>query len=143
MNLIQDYQSAKKKEKTCNISSPNILEYSLNATELSTLSKTPGSIRLKNNEIENCKRVLSYEPDICSTIPFITTEEFSKIPKYMIGRQTLETINSLINGINQTLIAKYTILSLGKVAAQKKGEINLYLQYKKQEYEMKGENGIF
>ncbi|XP_020285807.1 spindle and kinetochore-associated protein 1-like [Pseudomyrmex gracilis] len=141
INLIQDYQSVKKKEKSFNLLSPNILEYSLNSIELSTQSKTSGSVRLKNSEIENCKRVLSYEPDICLTIPLITAEEFSKIPKYMIGRQTLETINGLINGINQTLIAKYTILLSGKVAAQKKGEINLYLQYKKQEYEMKGENG--
>ncbi|XP_011636796.1 spindle and kinetochore-associated protein 1-like isoform X3 [Pogonomyrmex barbatus] len=78
---------------------------------------------------------------VCPTIPFITTEEFNKVPKYIIGRQTLDTINNLIGAINQTLIAKYTILSLGKVAAQKKGEINLYLHYKKQEFDIREENG--
>lgn len=94
-------------------------------------------------QVKDCKRTLFNEPEVCPTIPFITVEEFNKVPEYIIGRQSLETINNLVNAINQTLIAKYTILSLGKAAAQKKGKINLYLQYKKQECDVRDENGKF
>ncbi|EZA60153.1 Spindle and kinetochore-associated protein [Ooceraea biroi] len=121
--------------------SHNILDYTANSSYqfvTRTGQKTPGSVYSnteKRETIKDCKRTLFNEPNnqICHTIPLITVEEFNKLPKYIIGRQTLDTINSLISAINQMLIAKYTILSLGKAAAQKKGEINLYLQYKKQE----------
>lgn len=95
----------------------------------------------KQGMIKDCKRTLFNEPEISPIIFPITTEEFSKVPKYIIGRQPLETINNLISAINQTLIAKYTILSMGKAAAQKKGEINLYLHYRKQEFDVHEENG--
>jgi len=101
--------------------------------------KTPSSAYKnieKQETIKDCKRMLFNEPEICHTISLITAEEFHKVPKYIIGRQTLDTINSLINTINQTLIAKYTILSLGKAAAQKKGDLDLYLRYKKQELDV-------
>lgn len=100
----------------------------------------------KQEVVKDCKRTLFNEPEVCPTILFITAEEFNKVPKYIIGRQTvnsLETINNFISAINQTLIAKYTFLSLGKAAAQKKGEINLYLHYKKQEFDIQEGNGKF
>jgi len=124
--------------------SPNMSECPVNSTRKLMPQNMPSSIRSarkieKQEMVKDCKRTLFSEPEVCPMIPFITAEEFSKIPKYMIGRQSLETINNLISAINQTLIAKYTILSLGKVAAQKKGEINLYLQYKKQEFDIREE----
>lgn len=143
--LIQGYLNAEKqKYSQMNISS-DILDCTINLTQKLTGKKTPriGCITIEKQEIKNCKRTLFNEPEICPTILPITVEEFNKIPKYIIGRQSLETINNLIHAINQTLMAKYTILSLGKAGAQKKGEINLYLHYKKQEFDIREENGKF
>ncbi|KAL0124366.1 hypothetical protein PUN28_006295 [Cardiocondyla obscurior] len=137
--LIQSYQNA-------TITS-NKLNYIVNSTQDSTASKklnnSHAPVIEKQEIIKDCKRTLFNEPEICPTIQFITAEEFNKVPKYIIGRQTsnsLEIINNFISSINQTLIAKYTILSLGKAAAQKKGEINLYLLYKRQAADMREDN---
>ncbi|KAL6264568.1 hypothetical protein P5V15_004670 [Pogonomyrmex californicus] len=137
--LIQSYQNSI-------ILIPNTSESTVNSIHQLTTQSISSNIHNtskieKQDVMKDCKRTLFNEPEVCPTIPFITTEEFNKVPKYIIGRQTLDTINNLIGAINQTLIAKYTILSLGKVAAQKKGEINLYLHYKKQEFDIREENG--
>jgi len=138
--LIQSYQNANKQARAQTMSS-NKLKSSVNSSRIMSRieQKTPGST-YKNMEkqeiIKDCKRMLFNEPEICHTISFITVEEFNKVPKYIIGRQTLDTINSLINTINQTLVAKYTILALGKTTAQKKGDLDLYLRYKKQELDV-------
>lgn len=144
--LIQGYLNAEKQTYTsCELSS-NVLECTNQLAKLKTPTGACNNIYIDKQAVKDCKRILFSEPEVqqpCPTIPFITTEEFNKVPKYIIGRQSLETINSLVNAINQTLIAKYSILSLGKIAAQKKGEINLYLHYKKQEIDTKDESGKF
>ncbi|XP_050596689.1 spindle and kinetochore-associated protein 1-like isoform X2 [Bombus affinis] len=88
----------------------------------------------------DCKKVLFNEPEVCLMISLIGTDEFSKIPKYIIGRQSLETVNNFINTINQILKAKYMFLSLGKAHARKQGDLNLYLHYKKQEMDICNDN---
>lgn len=149
--LIQGYQNADKQKcvqtqltSTVTKSVPNsthkLLGQQLSAIEISAIYN---SDTIEQEIIKDCKRTLFNEPEVCPTISFISPEEFNKVPKYIIGRQTLETINNLISDINNTLITKYTILSLGKAGAQKRGEINLYLQYKKQEYNIKEEKGKF
>lgn len=137
--LIQSYQNAtlSSKKLECTVNSA----YQLKAQMSNTLRT---NVVEKQEMMKDCKRTLFNEPEICPTISFITAEEFNRIPKYIVGRQTvnsLDTINNFISAINQTLIAKYTILSLGKAAAQKKGEINLYLHYKSQEFVNQEENG--
>ncbi|XP_046432400.1 spindle and kinetochore-associated protein 1-like [Neodiprion fabricii] len=62
-----------------------------------------------------------------------TAAEFELIPKYMIGRQSLDTINRFSSTINDVLKAKYSLSALGKNGAKKKGEFNLYMHYKIQE----------
>lgn len=135
--LIQGYQNA-------TVSSPNMLECTVNSMHHQLTAQTPNNKIIEKSEmVTDCKRTLFNEPDVCPTISFITLEEFNKVPKYIIGRQTtntLETINNFISAINQTLIAKYTILTLGKAGAQKKNELNLYLHYKKQEFDIREEN---
>lgn len=133
--LIQGYQNANMLE--CTVHSTHQLTAQMPSISRSTQAN-------EKQEMKDCKRMLFNEPEVCPTIPFITAEEFNKVPKYIIGRQTvntLEIINNFISAINQTLIAKYTILLMGKTAAQKKGEINLYLHYKKQEFDIRDENG--
>lgn len=149
--LIQGYQNADKQKciqtqltstitKSATNSTHKLIGQQLSAIEISAMYN---SDTIEQEIIKDCKRTLFNEPEVCPTIPFISPEEFNKVPKYIIGRQTLETINNLISDINNTLITKYTILSLGKIGAQKRGEINLYLQYKKQEYNIKEEKGKF
>lgn len=145
LELIQGYQNADKQKCTQNQISPVITKSAINSAhkliEQNISANMYNSGIIEQEIIKDCKRTLFNELEVCPTILFISTEEFNNVPKYMIGRQTLETINSLITDINNTLITKYTILSLGKAAAQKRGEINLYLQYKKQEFDIKRGKG--
>lgn len=92
--------------------------------------------------IKDCKKSLFKEVDAYPLISPVTQEEFTKIPKYIIGRQTLSIINGLITSINQILKAKYTLLSLGKNGARKKGDLDLYLEYKKQQTSVEEGEGI-
>ncbi|KYN08570.1 Spindle and kinetochore-associated protein 1, partial [Cyphomyrmex costatus] len=139
--LIQGYQNA-------TMNTPSMLKCTVNSTHRLT-TQMSNSVRStatfeKEETMKDCKRTLFNEPEVCPTIPLITAEEFNTVPKYIIGRPTannLETINHFISAINQTLIAKYTLLSLGKIVAQKKGDLNLYLRYKKQEFDIRDENG--
>lgn len=149
--LIEGYQNANKQSHLSVVQTvPQIvfspeLDCNVNLSHHMDL-QTPSchnSNTEKQSAMKDCKRTLFHEPEVCPTIPLITVEEFNKVPKYIIGRQTLEAINNLINTINQTLIAKYTILSLGKAGAQKKGEINQYLQFKKQEFDIQDQSGKF
>ncbi|GAB1861190.1 Spindle and kinetochore-associated protein 1 [Camponotus japonicus] len=145
LELIQGYQNADKQKCIQNQISPVITKSAINSAhkliEQNISANMYNSGIIEQEIIKDCKRTLFNELEVCPTILFISTEEFNNVPKYMIGRQTLETINSLITDINNTLITKYTILSLGKAAAQKRGEINLYLQYKKQEFDIKRGKG--
>ncbi|KAK2576275.1 hypothetical protein KPH14_005641 [Odynerus spinipes] len=86
----------------------------------------------EESTIKDCKKALFNEPDNPKLL-LLTKEEFNKVPKYMIGRYSLQMVNSLVNSINQVLKAKYSLLSAGKAAARKKGELDLYLHYKKQD----------
>ena len=97
----------------------------------------------RETPMRDCKKILFNEPEVCPAIPLIDKDEFSKIPKYIIGRQSLETVNNFINIINQILRTKYTFLSLGKAHARKQGELNLYLHFKKQEMDICNDNGKF
>lgn len=141
--LIQGYQNADKQGRQTSISP--VPQSAVNSAhkliEQNICANKYNENIIEQETMKDCKRTLFNEPEVCPTISFISAEEFNKVPKYMIGRHTLETINSLINDMNNTLITKYSILSLGKAAAQKRGEINLYLQYKKQEFDSKGEKG--
>lgn len=94
--------------------------------------------------IKDCKKSLFKEVEVYPLITPVTQEEFTKIPKYIIGRQTLAMINSLITTINQILKAKYTLLSLGKNGARKKGDLDSYLEFKKQQTSVEeGEGKIY
>lgn len=82
--------------------------------------------------ITDCKKELFSEPRY-PKISLLREDEFSKIPKYMIGRQSLDKVNNLVISINKVLTTKYSLLYAGKQAAKKKGQLDLYLQYKKQD----------
>ncbi|XP_076652536.1 SKA complex subunit 1 isoform X2 [Halictus rubicundus] len=90
--------------------------------------------------IKNCKKILFKEHDVYPTIALISDDEFNTIPKYIIGRQSLETVNSLVNSINQVLKAKYMLLSMDKAQVRKQGNMNLYLHYKKQDLDICSKN---
>ncbi|XP_063977194.1 spindle and kinetochore-associated protein 1-like [Diachasmimorpha longicaudata] len=93
---------------------------------------------MNTEEVKDCRKALFREADDLYSIDALTEDEFSKIPKYMIGRQTLVNVNAFVGTINQIMKAKYSLLSLGKTGARKKGELDLYLQFKKEESDVKG-----
>lgn len=92
------------------------------------------------SDIKSCKKVLFNEPEIRLMQP-ITDEEFSKIPKYIIGRYSIDSLNSLVNNINLILKSKYSIIGMGKNGARKKGELDTYLHYKKEQMSLGPDEG--
>lgn len=116
----------KKVKSTCN-QSHIISDEEDNRVE-STVEKT-------ENEIPTMlgKKLVFDEPEVCTYIRPIDEEEFAVIPKYALGRQSINTLNSLVTTVNQLLDAKYTLLSRGKDNARKKGQLDLYLQYRKEQ----------
>lgn len=119
------------------------LNYVLKELLSSRLEESTNDITESREEspVKNCAKVLFSEPDVYPTIPLITKVEFNTVPKYLIGRQSMETVNSLVEAINQVLKAKYTLLSLEKAQVRKQGNMDLYLRYKKQDLDICTRNG--
>lgn len=47
-------------------------------------------------------------------IPYLSEEEFARVPKYMKGRFTLAALDKLVDAFNAALDAKYALLALPK-----------------------------
>lgn len=47
-------------------------------------------------------------------VPYLTEEEFARVPKYMKGRFTLAALDKLVDAFNAALDAKYALLALPK-----------------------------
>ncbi|CAK9818284.1 Spindle and kinetochore-associated protein 1 [Anthophora plagiata] len=131
--LICDYRNADS-SLSLNISPEEKL-----VKELQTLKVNNNTIKLET-PMRDCKKTLFNEFEACPMILLISKDEFSTVPKYIIGRQSLDTVNNLINTINQILKAKYTLLSLGKAHARKQGKLDVYLHYKKQDLDICNDN---
>lgn len=129
--MIIAYTNNNKEESMQSVSNASSHTFTIdNDTE-----KTVNFVNTPNIEastINDCKKALFNEPEY-PKISLLKEEEFDKLPKYMIGRQSLQMINGLINSINQVLKAKYSLLFAGKAVAKKKGELDLYLYYKNQD----------
>ncbi|XP_034945150.1 spindle and kinetochore-associated protein 1-like [Chelonus insularis] len=94
------------------------------------------------SDVQDCRKTLfKEETEDSYFIEPLSETEFSKIPKYMIGRQNITNVNDFISTINNVLKAKYSILALGKIGARKKGELELYLQFKKEETDVYPNSG--
>ncbi|KAK6178908.1 hypothetical protein SNE40_011390 [Patella caerulea] len=78
------------------------------AQKVKPLSK-PGNIKTENN-----KEVKRTERKHCPSIEYLTVDEFEEVPKYMKGRVTYNQVNSLVDELNKTFIAKYKILHMKK-----------------------------
>ncbi|KZC08823.1 Spindle and kinetochore-associated protein 1 [Dufourea novaeangliae] len=113
----------------------NVLQeiFTCNGTTLpeKTMQTIENGIEECESPVKDCKKVLFSTRETYPTIPLITKNEFTDIPKYIIGRQPLEAVNGLIDTINQILKAKYTFLALGKAHARKHGNLTLFLHYKR------------
>lgn len=99
-------------------------------TEISAIALTSDDVTEEVTQSDCKKNLFGVEQDYVKPI---SSSEFAKIPKYMIGRQTLDNLNLLVEVINQILRTKYGVLALGKNGARKKGQLDLYLEYKKQQ----------
>ncbi|RZF45627.1 hypothetical protein LSTR_LSTR010578 [Laodelphax striatellus] len=72
---------------------------------------------------------ISDEEDNECCIPHVSVEEVNSLHKYMRGRLTADSINSLVNVINSALMKKYTILKQKK-STLKNNEKDLHLNWK-------------
>ncbi|KOC67935.1 Spindle and kinetochore-associated protein 1 [Habropoda laboriosa] len=131
--LIRDYHNTEN-SLLLNISSEEKLVKELQ------ISKINNDTTKLETPIKDCKKKLFNEFEVCPMILLISIDEFNKVPKYIIGRQSLDTVNNLIDTINQILKAKYTFLSLGKAHARKQGKLNIFLNYKKQDLDICNDN---
>ncbi|CAK9826660.1 Spindle and kinetochore-associated protein 1 [Anthophora retusa] len=131
--LIHDYHNAES-SLSLNISSEEKLAKELQRSEVNN-----DVIKLET-PMRDCKKMLFNEFEVCPMILLISKDEFNTVPKYIIGRQSLDTVNNLIDTINRILKAKYTFLSLGKAHARKQGKLNVYLNYKKQDLDICNDN---
>lgn len=109
-------------------------------SEFCTLNSLNRNQNHISNGVNNCEKTLFNGQEI-SQISLLTREEFQKIPKYIIGRNTFETLNCFISNINMIIRNKYSLVALGQLGARKKGELDLYLQYKKQQAGLGREEG--
>ncbi|XP_014219839.1 spindle and kinetochore-associated protein 1-like [Copidosoma floridanum] len=124
---IKEYVNSELPVKTKSLpKSKEKFQVSPTKTVERNLSATNGNHSITN--MKNCKKVLFNEPDV-PQIRSITQEEFVKIPKYIITRQTLEALNSLVSSINQIIKSKYLLLAMGK-SGKKKAEVDLFVQHK-------------
>lgn len=114
----------------------NIQENIAKVPEARNIERSIGAVTddFHNGVVKDCKKTLfnDLKPEI-PLIDLLTDEEFSKLPKYMIGRQPLDSLNGLVTNLNQILKSKYSLMAAGKQGAKKKGETDLYLDYKKQQ----------
>ncbi|KAK5643602.1 hypothetical protein RI129_007447 [Pyrocoelia pectoralis] len=62
----------------------------------------------------------------------LSCEEFKSLPKYMVGRLTLEAINNFIDVVSEALFKKYNLLSK-PLHTIKSTETQLYREYKQQQ----------
>ncbi|CAK9818521.1 Spindle and kinetochore-associated protein 1 [Anthophora quadrimaculata] len=131
--LIRDYHNAEN-SLSLNISPEEKLAKELQRSEVNN-----DTIKLET-PMRDCKKTLFNEFEVCPMILLISKDEFNTVPKYIIGRQSLDTVNNLIDTINRILKAKYTLLSLGKAHARKQGKLNVYLNYKKQDLDICNDN---
>ncbi|KAL7298578.1 hypothetical protein TKK_0008350 [Trichogramma kaykai] len=131
-NNNTDDNSSKPKEKNGNASFNNTTfnNATFNGSDAQNANNTINTTA--TTAIKNCKKTLFNEPEIPQMIS-ITPSEFSKLPKYIIGRHTIDTLNSLVSSINQIIKSKYSLIALGKNGSRKKGELDLYLHYKKEQ----------
>jgi hypothetical protein len=118
-----------------------ISEYVNNTLNNLKISKNDNIMKHTNNDVR-CKKILFNDPEI-PQIQIVTENEFIKIPKYIIGRYSLEILNNLVLNINQIIKAKYSIINLGKNSARKQEELDLYLHYRKEKTSLGTDDGIF
>ncbi|XP_071952240.1 SKA complex subunit 1-like [Antedon mediterranea] len=93
------------------------------------------------NQPEEVKRVSSktFKKVVCN-MSYITVEEYNSVPKYMKGRLPYATVNTVVDGINKAVQAKYTFLKHPTHSLNSK-DIKKYKKYKTQE--TKDTKGVF
>lgn len=72
----------------------------------------------------------------------VSGAEFRQIPQYMINRNSKEMLNNLIATLNEILEEKYGILRRGRLVSKKKGELDRFLDYEKDQNIVKERQGI-
>lgn len=137
--LLHDYANILQENKE----SPGVTSQTPNTCTSKSASSYDETGEDKENTVENCKKILFNEPEIYPRLKLLRQDEFELIPKYMIGRQSLEVLNQFLSSINEILKAKYSLLALGRNGAKKKGEFDLYMNYMKEESNNSKDKGEF
>ena len=65
----------------------------------------------EKENIPTGKTTKSYPQVNVSTVSFLTVEEFDKVPKYMKGRLSYETLSQAVDEFNNCVSAKYEFLA--------------------------------
>jgi hypothetical protein len=117
-------------------------EYMNNTLNNITISRNDNKRTQIFRNIKSYKKILFSDLEI-PQIHSVTEAEFIRIPKYIIGRYALEILNNLVSNINEIIKTKYSIINLSKQGTRKKGQLDLYLHYKKEQANFETKDGMF
>lgn len=137
--LIQDYQLVLSSTKPKSLRNRNNFDLQPNVSIFAANEISYEVSHLDKTLLKDCKKILFNDP--VYLIRNLTPEEFSNIPKYIIGRQSLESLNDFIKVVNSILTTKYMILSMGQGYAKEKNKLGLYWKYTKEQAIVEKLNG--
>ena len=108
--------------------------HTLNAQEDASIEKKSQNVSKSNNKTSQPQT----QPSAVKTreipkLPYVSVEDFQRVPKYMKGRLTYDNINNAIDEFNQALTTRYEFLAKGFQAYSSMALKKRYKEMKSQE----------
>lgn len=128
-----DTKKIRKNDKKSNIAMNDKKNGHLMRKPISSSKSTTTASTVKSNNREDEMKTKS-----STNLPFpmmehLNDSEFNSIPKYMLSRLTLSTLNESIDAFNHSIMCKYMFIRKFDIQSTKETDYKRYQQYKAQE----------
>ncbi|OTF75233.1 hypothetical protein BLA29_004691 [Euroglyphus maynei] len=128
-----DTKKIRKNDKKSNIAMNDKKNGHLMRKPMSSSKSTTTASTVKSNNREDEMKTKS-----STNLPFpmmehLNDSEFNSIPKYMLSRLTLSTLNESIDAFNHSIMCKYMFIRKFDIQSTKETDYKRYQQYKAQE----------
>ncbi|KAH9424611.1 Spindle and kinetochore-associated protein 1 [Dermatophagoides pteronyssinus] len=143
MANLTEKQTDNQKSITRNITYTNMDTKKIRKTNVTTKTSKSNQNREPPKEIESKSKPSSATTSTTinsssSNSPFplmehLNQSEYNSIPKYMLSRLTLSTLNESIDAFNHSIYAKYQFIKKFDIQSTKESDYKRYQQYKSQE----------